>query len=205
MSRRTPDQRVVTLRLLAHLAHCVPMSSHGLLGQTSTYEDDLDRAADGVVGSGISRPRSEHWTRTRRSEIAPRPLGCATMKFRVLLPVILACLFAVVGQAPGQQRVVRDSEAASHVGESVTVEGTVASVHGTRSGTTFLNFGAAYPKQTFTALIFSSATSRFPQQWEGKHVRVTGKVRLYRDQPEVVLEAASSVSGTGRRTPSRDP
>src|SRR2546428_13979480 len=47
MSRRTPDQRVVTLPLLVHLAHRVPMSSRGLLGQTSTYEDGLYRAADG--------------------------------------------------------------------------------------------------------------------------------------------------------------
>jgi len=118
------------------------------------------------------------------------------MRFRVLLPAILAGLFAFVGQAPGQQRVVRDSEAASHVGESVIVEGTVASVHVTRSGTTFLNFGAAYPKQTFTAVIFSSAASRFPnpQQWEGKRVRVTGKVRLYRDRPEIVLEASSQLA-----------
>jgi hypothetical protein len=64
-------------------------------------------------------------------------------------------------------------------------------VHITRSGTTFLNFGAAYPKQTFTA------GSRFPnpQQWEGKRVRVTGKVRLYRDRS----------FGFRRRSPARIP
>jgi DNA/RNA endonuclease YhcR with UshA esterase domain len=118
------------------------------------------------------------------------------MKFQVLLPAILAGLFTVVGQAPSQQLVIRDSEAASHVGETVTVEGTVASVHVTRSRTTFLNFGAAYPKQTFTAVVFSSAASQFPnpQQWDGKRVRVTGKVRLYRDRPEIVLEASSQLA-----------
>jgi DNA/RNA endonuclease YhcR with UshA esterase domain len=118
------------------------------------------------------------------------------MKSRVLFAGVLAGLVAVVGQAPGQQRVVRDSEAGFHVGESVTVEGTVANVRVTRSGTTFLNFGAAYPKQTFTAVIFSSVAGRFPnpQQWEGKRVRVSGKVRLYRDRPEVVLEASSQLA-----------
>jgi DNA/RNA endonuclease YhcR with UshA esterase domain len=118
------------------------------------------------------------------------------MRLQVLLPAILAGVFAVVGEAPAQQRVVRDSEAASHVGESVTVEGTVASVHVTRSGTTFLNFGAAYPKQTFTAVIFPSVASLFPnpQQWEGKRVRITGQVRLYRDRPEIVLEASSQLA-----------
>jgi hypothetical protein len=33
------------------------------------------------------------------------------MKFRALLPAILVGLFAIVGQAPGQQRVVLESEA----------------------------------------------------------------------------------------------
>src|ERR1700747_2173295 len=117
------------------------------------------------------------------------------MRVQVLLPTILAGLFAVAGQAPAQQRIVADSQAAAHLGESATVEGTVASVHVTRSGTTFLNFGAAYPKQTFTAVIFSSAATRFPnpQQWEGKRVRVSGKVRLYRERPEIVLEEPSQL------------
>ncbi len=112
------------------------------------------------------------------------------MPSRILPLAILAVLFAVVGKAPAQQSLVRDSEAAAHLGESVTVEGTVASVHVTRSGTTFLNFGTAYPNQTFTAVIFRTAASKFPnpQQWEGKRVLVTGKVKLYRDRPEIVLE-----------------
>jgi DNA/RNA endonuclease YhcR with UshA esterase domain len=94
-----------------------------------------------------------------------------------------------------QQRIVSDSSAHAYVGQTVTVEGTVATVHVTRTGTTFLNFGAAYPKQTFTAVIFRPAASRFPnpQQWEGKRVRVTGQVRLYRGKPEIILEELSQL------------
>src|SRR5258708_28108079 len=101
------------------------------------------------------------------------------MKPCVLIPTLLVGSLVAVGRAHSQQLVIRDSAAASHVGQTLTVEGTVASVRVTRSGTTFLNFGAAYPKQTFTAVMFRSAASRFPnpQQWEGKRVRVTGKVR----------------------------
>ena len=75
-----------------------------------------------------------------------------------------------------------------------------SSVHGTNglvvNKSTGANFGAAYPRQTFTAVNFRSAASRFtnPQQWEGKRVRVTGKVRLYRDRPEIVLEASSQLA-----------
>ena len=118
------------------------------------------------------------------------------MKAGVLVSAILVGSLVVLEQARPQQVVIPDSGAASHVGQTVTVEGTVANVHVTRSGTTFLNFGAAYPKQTFTAVIFRSAASLFPnpQQWESKRVRVTGKVRLYRDRPEIVLEASSQVS-----------
>jgi DNA/RNA endonuclease YhcR with UshA esterase domain len=109
---------------------------------------------------------------------------------------VLVGSVAVVGPAHPQQLVIRDSEAASYIGQTLTVEGTVASVHTTRSGTTFLNFGAAYPKQTFTAVIFRSGASQFsnPQQWEGKRVRITGKVRLYRDRPGIVLESPSQLT-----------
>ena len=109
--------------------------------------------------------------------------------------VFLLTLGLLTKSAPAQQAIVADSAANHYVGRAVTVEGTVASMHVTRSGTTFLNFGAAYPNQTFTAVIFRSAASRFPnpQQWEGKRVRVTGGVRLYRGKPEIVLEETSQL------------
>lgn len=117
------------------------------------------------------------------------------MKPWVLVPALLIGSLGVVGQARSQELVIRDSEAASHVGQTLTVEGTVASVHVTRSGTTFLNFGAAYPNQTFSAVIFPSAASRFPnpQQLEGKRVRVGGPVRLYRGRPEIILETSGQL------------
>ena|SRR2546427_6012255 len=103
---------------------------------------------------------------------------------------------AAAAAASAQQRVVPDSAAAAYVGQTVGVEGSVASVHVSRSGTIFLNFGAAYPNQTFAAVIFRSAASRFPnpQQWEGRHVRVTGLVKLYRGRPEIVLNESSQIA-----------
>jgi hypothetical protein len=136
--------------------------------------------------------RSNGQLRRERAWIIHLPSrGGHAMKLWMLVPALLVGSVAVVGPARPQQLVIRDSEAASHVGQTLTVEGTVASVHTTRSGITFLNFGGAYPKQTFTAVIFRSAASQFPnpQQWEGKRLRVTGEVRLYRGRPEVVLEA----------------
>lgn len=113
----------------------------------------------------------------------------------LLVAALIGVQSAVAGQTQAQQRIIPDTSAARYVGQTVTVEGTVANVTVLRTGTTFLNFGAAYPNQTFTAVIFRSAASRFPnpQQWEGKRVRVTGKVQPYRGKPEIILNDTSQL------------
>ncbi len=110
-------------------------------------------------------------------------------------PAVLLALCLTVGRAASQVPIVPDSEAAAHVGQPVTVEGLVASVHVSRSGIIFLNFGRPYPSQTFTAVIFRAAAGRFPEprQWEHRRVRVTGEVRLYHGQPEIVLSAPNQL------------
>jgi len=117
---------------------------------------------------------------------------------RVSLAIIV--LLALVGpqrlvQAQASQP-IPDSAAARHVGEVAAVVGTVASVHTSRSGTTFLNFGSAYPNQDFTAVIFRSSASRFnnPAQWQGHRVVVTGAIRMYQGKPEIVLETPSQIT-----------
>jgi DNA/RNA endonuclease YhcR with UshA esterase domain len=96
-----------------------------------------------------------------------------------------------------QQLALPDSTATRCAGAVCTIEGTVAQVSVShKSGTTFLNFGAAYPHQTFAAVIFRAARSHFPdpKQWEGRPVRVTGNVRVYRGKPEMILVAASQLN-----------
>ncbi|HXW25578.1 MAG TPA: hypothetical protein VEK73_12615 [Xanthobacteraceae bacterium] len=84
-------------------------------------------------------------------------------------------------------------EAASHVGESATVCGLVASAtFAARSNgqPTFLNLGKPYPDQIFTAVIWGSDRSKFgsPETaLKGKNVCVTGDIRLYRGRPEIIL------------------
>lgn len=112
------------------------------------------------------------------------------------LALAVACPLVLSSTTPTKQGVIPDSAAAQYVGQTVTIEGTVVSVSSARrSPTVFLNFGSAYPNQTFTAVIFASATSHFPnpRQWEGKRVRVTGRVRLYRGRPEIVLDDPSQL------------
>ena len=121
-------------------------------------------------------------------------MGAVMQRWRLVAVLLLVpCL--PIRRTASQGPTVPDSEAATHVGQTVTVEGLVATVHVARSGTIFLNFGQPYPAQTFTAVIFRSGAGRFPDphQWEGRRVRVTGEVRLYHGKPEIVLTVPNQI------------
>lgn len=90
--------------------------------------------------------------------------------------------------APGQ--------AASHVGETETVEGIVSEVHTARSGrVTFIDMGGEYPNNTFTGVIFASAmgTVGDVSDLAGKTVDISGPVRLYRGRSEIIVESRDQI------------
>jgi hypothetical protein len=92
-------------------------------------------------------------------------------------------------------RTISPAETANHVGEEVVVEGQVSQVGASeRSHTLFVNFGG-YPNHVFTAVIFSKNLPSFSdaRSWEGKTIRVRGKVQVYRGKPEIVLERREQV------------
>ena len=92
--------------------------------------------------------------------------------------------------------VIPANEAAAHVNEWATVEGVVARVFTSKSGNTFLNIGATYPNQTFTGWIPpASPVSKSPilSDIEGKHVKITGRIEIYRGKPEIRINAAEQV------------
>jgi len=98
----------------------------------------------------------------RKFGVTPTSLSVAMLRAARLIGLALGLLAAAAAPtALAQQATIRDSEAASHVGEDVTVEGITANVHTSRAGNTFLNFGRAYPNQTFTAAVFRSAAGQF--------------------------------------------
>jgi hypothetical protein len=88
---------------------------------------------------------------------------------------------------------VSPEDAAKHVGQTATVCGVVAGAKyaaQVRGGLTFIDFGKPYPNAVFTALIFASDRAKFgaPEKTlQGKQVCVTGQVRLYKGQAEIVL------------------
>lgn len=76
------------------------------------------------------------------------------------------------------------------------VEGVVAKVFSSKGGNTFLDIGAAYPNQTFTGWIpNASPVSKSPilSGLEGKRVKITGRIELYKGKPEIRIDVASQL------------
>ena len=70
------------------------------------------------------------------------------------------------------------------------MKGKGARVTTSSSGTTYLNFGAPHPNQTFSAVILKKTADSFKdvKAWEGKVLSVYGTVKVYRDRPEILLD-----------------
>lgn len=111
---------------------------------------------------------------------------------------LLAVALMVIMPLAAQAASLRPGDAASHVGETETVCGMVASVHfafRSRGQPTFLNLGRAYPNQEFTAVIWGEDRPKFgkPESLAGHNVCVTGPITLYRGRPEVILQSTAQL------------
>jgi DNA/RNA endonuclease YhcR with UshA esterase domain len=94
------------------------------------------------------------------------------------------------------QSVIAAADAPKHVGETVTVEGTVSAVHtDSGSGVTFIDMGGRYPDQVFTGVVFKDDASKFPnvESLTGKVVDITGRVHDYKGRPETILNDAAQL------------
>jgi DNA/RNA endonuclease YhcR with UshA esterase domain len=94
------------------------------------------------------------------------------------------------------ETIIAAADAAKHVGETVTVEGTVSAVHTeSRSGVTFIDVGGRYPDQAFTGVIFKGDVDKFRnvEALTGKVVDITGPVHAYKGRPETVLSDPAQI------------
>ena len=91
--------------------------------------------------------------------------------------------------------------AKDHVGEHVTVCGTVGNVTWATSSKgkpTFINIGNAYPNPNrFTALIWSENRAKceniINSMFYGRNVCVTGLIKLYNGTPEIEVTSPSQI------------
>jgi hypothetical protein len=103
-----------------------------------------------------------------------------------------------LGSSPGvalRPGAYADREAAAHVGETAVVVGTVAAIFRSPKGNVYLNFGADYPHQTFTAVALQPAGGWTDglDSLVGRRVGVRGAIVRYRGRVEIVLERADQI------------
>jgi|SRR5579871_2414102 len=119
----------------------------------------------------------------------------ARVWIRTALLVILLAIGKPLGVQADEAAVISATDAAAHVGQSATVQGVVAEVYVSSKGDVFLDFESPYPNEVFSGAIFSSSAAQFGdlRPYQGKQVQVTGRIRLYRGKPEIVLQSPNQL------------
>ncbi len=86
-------------------------------------------------------------------------------------------------------------DAAKHIGQFVTVEGTIVRTRNTGKAC-FLNFHPNW-RETLALVIFARNFDAFPPEpeklYRGKKVRVRGVIVKYEDRPEIILESPDDI------------
>lgn len=111
------------------------------------------------------------------------------------LPVDLGGSDPNTANAPGNGQ-YDYREAPSHIGEKALITGTALRVFTAKSGVTFFDFCQGFDACPFSAVIFSSDSPKFGDltRYEGREVRVTGIIRSYRGNAEMVLSDPSQIT-----------
>ena len=130
---------------------------------------------------------------------------CSPWLHRILLAVLLAGSLAAGRLAAADDpptKAISPDAAAEHVGQSCVVE---MHVRSSRRGDTpicFLNSETDYrDKKNFTIVIFDQGLAKFKKSgvaepdkhFEGKKLRVTGKVENYRGRPQIRVDEPEQI------------
>lgn len=114
------------------------------------------------------------------------------MKLKLTLLFIFTCALV-------KAQSITPSEAKNHAGENLTVCGKVYDVfHYTKGKAqpTFINFGAAYPVHSFTALVWGTERQSFSfrlETLENQNVCVTGYIKMYKGKPEMIIKRETQI------------
>jgi hypothetical protein len=103
--------------------------------------------------------------------------------------------FLLLVAAPAFAADIAAKDAAAHIGQLATVVGVVDNVHQSRSNMIFIDIGGAYPNNAFSAVVLAKDVGKFPNllPLKGKRVGISGKIEIYRNKPEIVLQRADQL------------
>lgn len=117
----------------------------------------------------------------------------------IVFGIFVGTAWATLGTGSSGTRILRPgavmaADAATRIGQTITVEGIVREVHVSERAT-FIDLNGRYPYEEFTGVIFSSNADAFPNvgALEGKTVDITGTVQMYRGRPEIILASPNQI------------
>jgi hypothetical protein len=89
---------------------------------------------------------------------------------------------------------VTTDDVKSHIGENAIVKGYVADVV-IREKVEYLNFDKKYPKNTFSAVIFSEKFSEVGDLsiYKNQNVEVKGLISTYKDKPQIIVTSKNQI------------
>ncbi len=93
------------------------------------------------------------------------------------------------------EAVISAVEASEYIGKVVTVKGFVADVYKTER-VAYLNFIEKFPKNPFSGVIFYGKFDEFGDLniYEGKNVSITGRVTVYKEKPQIILDSKEQIN-----------
>ncbi len=117
-------------------------------------------------------------------------------------PALLILAFALKLSADQTNSVtplkIGTGDAGKFYDQEMTVTGKVAQVS-FREKVVILNLDQPFPESPFSVVVFSTATNQFGdlKALDGKNVEVKGKIKKYKDKPEIVLDKPSQLKVLG--------
>jgi hypothetical protein len=124
----------------------------------------------------------------------PVPSYLPVMKYLFSF-ILLISFSAAWAQTPAKLE-----DIGNHVGDSISVSGKVYSIRyleSAKGAPTLMNLGAAFPNQLLTVVIFGEDRKNFKEApetyYKDKTVTIVGKVNLYREKPQIVVQNPSQI------------
>jgi micrococcal nuclease len=113
--------------------------------------------------------------------------------------IVIALIICTLSLSVSSQTSIKLEEVSKHIGDSVTVCGKVAGMRyfeNSKNKPTFLNIGAKHPDQLLTVVIWENARALFtgkPEDLMDKNICITGRIILYKEKPEIVIEKTEQI------------
>ncbi len=99
------------------------------------------------------------------------------------------------------QTEIKLEDVSKHIGDSVVITGKIYSgryLHNSKGAPTLLNMGDMFPNQLLTLVVWGSDRKNFSNLPEifyiNKNVRVSGKVTLFKEKPQLVLYSEKQIT-----------